>query len=306
MARNLVTVLLLASSVASCGGPEKNPNASDENSSTSNLIDSGDDLTLPIDVFLVRSADDSKVIQAAWEVEIDRCMGNRGLTYAPYPDGRPTSPLDPTIRYGLISIHTAEQFGYHNPDAEMDAAAESKVLKLEADREAQGTEYLNALYGTEQSGDDGTFTTTGGCIDEADTAIWGDAGGLPGLAGYKRVIDLQTTSNDALYTEDAGREAVAEWSACMIDSGHQYSAWWEPRQEFPVAAADFNPPSKEERIIATADAQCRVQTRLEFRLASAEREILKELMKPDAELYDSFRDEIGAVVSRASDILSDS
>ncbi|MGK2887732.1 MAG: hypothetical protein ACSLE8_23655 [Rhodococcus sp. (in: high G+C Gram-positive bacteria)] len=306
LAKGLLAVALLLA-VGSCDGSEASmPVVPDESLSIGSIADGSDDLTLPIDALLVRSASDSKVIQAAWEVVIGRCMQRQGLEYDPYPPGNPTSPLDPTIRYGLISVDDAKQFGYHNPDAVADAAQETAVLKLEAEREARGVEYLNALYGTEDSAADGTFATTGGCMDEANTAIWGATGGLPSLPGYRRVIDLQTTSNDALYAEDAGRRAVADWSDCMADAGLEYSAWWEPRQQYPVAGADTGAPSPQELTTATADARCRTQTRLEFRLASGEREILNRLMKPDVELYDSLQAQIGAVVSRASDIVAGS
>lgn len=282
------------------------PSTADAATSSSDTGAKTNDLTLPIDALLVRSANDAKLIQSAWEVVVRRCMSSRGLTYSPYPPGRPMTPLDQAIRYGLLTVENAQQYGYRNPHAVEDAAAESAILELEADREAEGPVYLNALCGTETAAADGTFTTDGGCLDEADAEIWGDAGGLSGLAGYQRTIDLQTTSNDALYAGTEGRKAVEEWSACMARAGFEYSAWWQPRQEFPIAASDATPPSPTERTVATADATCRDESQLEVRLASAERTILNDLMKPDTELYDNFETEIGDVVSRASRIIEES
>lgn len=242
---------------------------------------------LPLELVLTPAEADYSALDAAVDLLIDQCMTARGYEYEPYPPRPPRHLLDLRVRYGYLTADEAATAGYRStiPSGEPPQYL-AEVEKIDRDRDAEGPDYLEALFGP--NGD-------GGCRADASTEIWGGPTGLSSVPGYEDLIQLTVQARDLLQSDPDVASVDRSWSICMADRGYHFDSWIDAPVPFLLPGSDVSTAEIEQ---ATVDAECRESVGLEPVLFATETRIQTELIA-ESPLVDGFSEQISAAIARA-------
>jgi hypothetical protein len=242
-------------------------------------------ITLPLDPYQVSDEDYSTVSRALAELT-DRCMRKQGFRYdEDAPEGVATSATGHERRYGITVPETARKYGYHlggAPDPEVTPAPRSR-------------DYQRALMGTgKPTGTEGRFDDgcAGGAHLELEKGIDMEAVDLP--QWYKR------ESFQRSLDEPRVKQAFADWSRCMAESGHRFRGPLDPLADRRVLGKKVTPY---ERAVATADIACKQRTGLVTAWRNTEAAIQRALIKSRAPQLAKAREEAARLIARADRIV---
>lgn len=208
-----------------------------------------------------RTPEEQLVLDTAEYLVTKNCMEKQGFTYLePAPELKPSPPkyqfADETV--GLVNAEHAARFGYQYNPAHY-------IEEVDKPRESSSTEYAYALM----VGDDGV-----GCWTHGGRAIERDLppGELPGGAreeeAYDVAGDIRKRSQKAALADNDYKRALAEWGACMQESGFDYADPWKPFEALNgLDGSADNPddvpaPTPEQLKTAAADIECKQSSRL--------------------------------------------
>ncbi|WP_328941885.1 hypothetical protein OG259_09665 [Streptomyces sp. NBC_00250] len=248
-------------------------------------------LTLPIERYLVPYADEIAFLEGRGNAEI-KCMRALG-----FPDWRTeTLGVNPPIsgsssnmerRYGLTIRSEAEQTGYHVPGkSEVSTAALAEQETPRAVVALKGAENAKAVRTFE-----GKAVPEGGCVGESRRqAPSPDIALAEELSGQSFMASQETPEV---------KTAMAAWSACMKENGHQAATVWE--------AANLTDPTSpsagaEEKKIALAEIDCKQKTDLVAIWFKAEQEIQEELISKNRAALETARNKTVTNVESARQV----
>lgn len=238
------------------------------------------------------------VVFEASEIIIRDCMEQRGFDYAIHPfPGSQGDDFSPRTRYGAIDRSIAAKYGYHDPNWQ-------EQLKLEQERVADNDKvrpsgYIAALIGKEINDGNGAISSDGsGCSSVPNEALFGNPEGLPGLPGYRQLIQMQQDSGTFMLSSVEVAQAKRAWSTCMAGSAFSVTDWWDVSN---LVAVDIEkPPTNEEIRIATIDADCRESSGFTRTMITVDSEEQRRLFEQNPTAVKIFRDSVAATVERAS------
>lgn len=198
-------------------------------------------LHLPLDDYLL-SVDEIYTIEAATDILVQACMSKRGLGWR-LIDRPQFGDWRNRRRYGVIEPLVAQRFGYHAVPALL-SPVQVYNKKVERYRSLSHQQLVAAV-------DPRT-----GCEKKGITALRKKAAPLHD----SQASSLQAQSLYDSQRQPAVRQALVQWSACMMQAGYHYA---DPL----TASADrrwSQTKSADESEIATAvaDVQCKSKTTL--------------------------------------------
>lgn len=261
--RLLVSALMI---ISSCTGDTQSSQSSAPQEAARGRLRSG----LPIESILLLGDDVETAARLTVEREAEACMAAAGFPIDLPPVTIPESVFSLKARYGAIPNADPSTWGYRDVDA-VKAAQREAAVQPRLTNEASA-----ALFGASmvEEGSDNVE----GCLPNAYQAAYGNASGSAGFAGYQTLIDVQLESNERLYANEPGISIVEEWSRCMEARGYDFEAWWDAPSSVSFDPMSLDGITKDEVLLASADAACRTETKLEVRLLDAEAEIQDQLL----------------------------
>jgi len=216
-------------------------------------------------LFVYADSSHRAIIQNATEAAIAACMRSAGFRYEPIVR-TDTSATDYLLlvdqSWGVFDRNVAARYGYGQPDEEPSPGGGAT---------SNDPAYIAALFGPDgnqsitQNVTDpitgqivGTMTVRGGCVGDADNAVFGD----PEVRNRYYALDLsiQSLAIDAITRARSSIPTLAAldaWSGCMKSKGYEYS---DPMQ--PLSKDWSDPPTEEELTTALADFDCKMTARL--------------------------------------------
>jgi hypothetical protein len=209
---------------------------------------------MPLDPYMT-SMDDIRFIDQAQDVGAASCMRSLGFTTWTADTIRTSRPED--YREGdifeYLDPQQAAQSGYPRASEET-AKAEMADTKREPTVEERKAYYGDAVHTKE-----GRSIPRGGCVVEADVKIYGKDKALPADPR-----SLAVGSRSQALGDSRVRDAIMAWRSCMQSAGitsydHPVPASKDPKWQTRAADA---PASAEEKRVASADANCRVEVNL--------------------------------------------
>ncbi|MFF4922363.1 hypothetical protein ACFY4B_17420 [Kitasatospora sp. NPDC001261] len=242
--------------------------------STKTAPDPADDptvISLPLDPYFLPPADNARLHTALDRLVAD-CLRNAGVR-PPAPATAPTPVLGRyERRYGITSASGARTTGYHLP-----AHPDPAQVRLSPDQ-------LNALTGPQS------------CQESAARRITGTTS-YPGDAYLVRSVNQESFDQSTKNPEVVA--AVAAWSRCMKQAGHDYAT---PLQ---TGTWPSEQPTDEERTTAITDVVCKQQTRLVRIWNEAEAAIQRTLIQQNTTAFDNVLAERRRMLSEADTLLAE-
>ena len=185
--------------------------------------------------------------------QIVDCMAASGFEYAPERYYQQTTIIGQ--KYGITDIVQASTTGY-GPSGSLEKPQPN--AGLEGLSESERSAWAIAFFGTgkesiELDSGDVLGIRIGGCLDEAESAVYGSR--VTRGATIGRLQDILLRSWHESSVDARVQAAFAEWRACMADRGLPSNDFDGPRE-----LAARNPDREIE--IATVDAQCNAEANL--------------------------------------------
>ena len=185
--------------------------------------------------------------------QIVDCMAASGFEYAPERYYQETTIIGQ--KYGITDIVQASTTGY-GPSGSLGNPQPN--AGLEGLSESERSAWAIAFFGTgkesiELDSGDVLGIRIGGCLDEAESAVYGSR--VTRRATISRLQDILLRSWHESSVDARVQAAFAEWRACMADRGLPSNDFDGPRE-----LAARNPDREIE--IATVDAQCNAEANL--------------------------------------------
>ena len=206
-------------------------------------------------------------------------------------------------RYGLVDPRIASERGY----APIDLGVAGPMEYLPPDPEEQRA-YLEALRGEERTIDlvntaDGTVLGTatifGGCVGDANTAVFGSSDAY--LAHMADDAAVQLMAQEAWVRAREGgavQTATRAWSICMNERGYDFA---DPFEVFEIDWPEPR-PSDDEVATASADVECKQETGYTAAFTEAEATEQTTLLDVSALDADGFQRRQAIVVQTAIEI----
>lgn len=218
-------------------------------------------LILPFDAYAMTTPD-IHTIEAAEDVMIRDCMGERGMGWNALP--RPSGlDLDPPNRrrYGLIESEVADRFGYHLPPRPPELAR--REAAWQARQRLPDREQLAAF------GKDGA----GGCWKRAHEALLQNVPQADQSLFNRRAREVFGASR----RDRAVLRVFGEWSACMKKKGVRYTS---PLKAMGDAGwGTSTRPSPREISVARSDVRCKEETGLVAVWADVETRMQRDVIR---------------------------
>lgn len=229
---------------------------------------------VPINEQVRAVAAEVSALRAQMDTVIAACLRSEGFPYFPRTARQHFATLTGlySIRVG-ISVEDARAKGYSPDPASATGEAEQKYF--EGLSQAEQNAYALAHLGTERdmveytspSGAQSSFAV-GGCTGVAANHVYGgkqayvDASGLFDELQFMAANILMRAEED-----EAFREAMTKWSACMADAGYSFKTPTDARNaglqtRKKLSEAEYGPPTPKEIAIASADARCQDEVSL--------------------------------------------
>ncbi|MFF2951508.1 hypothetical protein ACFVVU_09230, partial [Kitasatospora sp. NPDC057965] len=228
-------------------------------------------ISLPLDPYFLPPADNVR-LHTALDRLVTECLRSAGVQ-PPAPATDPAPVLGRyERRYGLTSAAGARTTGYHLP-----AHPDPAQVPLSPDQ-------LNALTGPQ------------GCQESAARRITGTTS-YPGDAYLVRSVNQESFDRSTKTPEVVA--AVAAWSRCMKQAGHDYAT---PLQ---TGTWPSEQPTDEERTTALTDVACKQQTRLVRIWNEAEAAIQRSLIQQNTTAFDNVLAERRRMLSEADTVLAE-
>lgn len=232
------------------------------------------------------------LLREARDILIDGCMEDRGFDYIPYPeiDADLISMAD---LYGSISVEQASQFGYHNPNARAVAKVEQEQeLYEQRIAEEASDEYFAALNGDSDS-----------CRSEAHLALYGSDSPPGESSAALRVLELAGETLTMVNSSPSFATAAEGWRSCMNESGYDVEVLSDSRMTYEIDPSDTRPPSDDERSLALADANCRLESDLDSTVVELYSEEFTRLLENNVGLEEELNTAFETAETRALDLL---
>jgi len=134
-----------------------------------------------------------------------------------------------------------------------------------------------------------------GCSAEARRQLYGDLETFM-VSGF--VVNLDSTTRFAAETDDRVVTAMADWSACMTESGFTFESFYEARN----AAAGSQ--ASQAVAIAAADADCTTKSGLGVVFHTAYDEHFNELLDENADLLNQYVAARATAIEKATSLLA--
>ncbi|MFI0508536.1 hypothetical protein RKD19_000608 [Streptomyces canus] len=259
MRRLALTCLALAAALLGCSSGSGPSTGGAPAGSARTPVPSGSTAAKPQVTFVDRlpiarysyTADETAVIESAQQVLTKRCLRTYGITYEP-PKREAESSPSADRRYGLSSASEAARLGYHPDLGPLPAGPdlpEDALRVFYGNRGAEPGSAEKVVY-------KGREVPWNGCFGQsvAQLAKKYDATDAMEIA---RTISTQSYK-DSL-TAPPVKEAFRNWSACMRNSGFQYTSPLEPANNKEFQREDI---SAKEKKTARTDVRCKEKTDL--------------------------------------------
>lgn len=258
--------------------------------------------TMPIDSYLMTNSQRAEVTNAVQALEA-RCMQRFGFSWAPPQQVVQSSTADLTgsnvpNRYGVDSLSTASQFGFHNPHPAGQRKAGQAPLTSAGMLVLTGsTTGMGGASGAASQSYNGQAVPKGGCLGQATRQINPSANGV----NDDSVATGINASSLTLSQKDPKVKAVfAKWSACMAKAGYTYAT---PENVLNDDRWNTAAPSSAEIQTAEADVRCQQQYNVIGVWFTADSAIQRADIDADATHLQAVRSNIAATVKRAEDAL---
>lgn len=240
----------------------------------------------------------SETLHQAIQSRVVTCMEAQGFDYTmtPYVREEPTN-LD--RRYGIVDLETAQTYGYafplSEPTGEQEGGENPGLQGLtEAERRAWGGAFFGTSFADVDSAPGGGAESrlmVGGCLDKAESPIYGDR--VHRLVLFSQ---LEAIANKSYVRSRRSPKVVSTakaWSRCMQEKGYQYPTPEDLRQ------ASFEDKAQE-TAVAVAEATCHHMTKFGFRWNAAEIRIQRRLVAKNEGLVLAWQEQRDAEERRAA------
>ncbi|MEV6602019.1 hypothetical protein AB0M36_34985 [Actinoplanes sp. NPDC051346] len=239
--------------VSGCSGSDSASDSGEPAVDTMLSIQDIKKFALPLDAYKAIGEQDLALDQARNRLLSD-CLARFGFEVEP-PRLTPEVLGENQKRYGITDPNRAAQYGYREPEVEQRERPKEPELSLEAQAVVTG-EGQDTLAGQK--------VPEGGCIAEARRKL---AEGAPQAADPELVNQLDQDARNRTEQDSRVRKVFAEWSACMKESGYDYSGPMDANND---RAFSTPKPTEKEFAVAVADVKCKQRTNLVNIWASVE------------------------------------
>ncbi len=236
----------------------------------------------------------SESVHSAIQDRLSTCMESKGFDYATVPYfGIPA--LDLGVRYGLFNSDRAVDTGYREirPDSgfrSFEGGMNPAYLQLSGDAQAAWQHAFSGPQKPPALSDTGAGVSNGGCLDQAQSAIYGDRQSRAQLEG--QIQSFMVESYQSAKTDPRVQAALDQWSSCMGSKGLSFT---EPRDAMDAWARS------ETRSIPATDAQCNIQTGLAKVWNSVEIEVQSDLIANNRSVIDAWTAQLDREEEAAAD-----
>ncbi|MFD3782267.1 hypothetical protein [Streptomyces sp. NPDC058612] len=245
-------------------------------------------MTLPLDGYSSSSSE-----QYAWQVATQdqwrACMARYGFKKfgPPEPSVKAAggaADSDMGRRYGIADLEAAKTRGYHLPETPEPSRWEPAKGAEEAVFTGSGTEIVGGAYKGQKIPD-------GGCRGEAKQMF--------PMPQTPTVANAESRAFLAAKDDKNVKATIAQWSACMKKRGLDIASPIDDVASLGVNVSSPTPSAREIEV-ATADVECKGQTKLvELWHKNEESKQQQEIAK-DASTLNRERDEKNRVASKAA------
>lgn len=252
---------------------------------------SASDIVLPLDGYVLDGAEARDVARARTAL-LDECvLRYTQVHYVPEVATGATPAFSP-YRFGLVGTASAREHGYHDPADELsESFAVAHPVRVPPGRPTAS--YL--LDGDVPAGatrpldPGGAALPDDGCAGEAETFLGGT------VAENEFAERAITAIEEAERADPRVRAAIAAWADCMKDADHDYANPLDPVVEYGGAAA----VTEGERVVAQADADCRVATSYVERRVAVLTDLQQRSLDADPDRWEAHRSALAERVRRA-------
>jgi hypothetical protein len=216
---------------------------------------------------------------------VQSCMAANGFDYTPstYID----ISADVGQRYGITDLEQARTTGYDTGGALSEPGENAGVAGLS---EQARDNWYEAFFGTgstsiQLASGDAVGISTGGCLDQAESEVFGDR--IQRWTIAYQLQDLVVQSYEEARVDPRVQEAFSVWQSCLANRGIPAGDLAAPRS---AAAAEPG----QHVAIATADAECNIEAGLGATWELVETEIQNRLIVTNESLVFAARDQLDA------------